>query len=94
MDFSGKMVFKKRNKVPTMNVESIQGYIKNGERLPVSTKELASCELYSQALAHSPNGRFVALWGDGKYTVYTTLNLRDKTFGSEDEVVWDNSTEE
>lgn len=94
MDASGKVILAKHNEVSTVNVKTVQGGINDGERLPLSTKELGSCELYPQTLAHSPNGRFVAVCGDGEYIVYTALNLRNKSFGSADEVVWDNSAGE
>lgn len=94
MDLSGKVILAKHNEVSTVNVKTIQADVNDGERLPISTKELGSCELYPQTLAHSPNGRFVAVCGDGEYIVYTALNLRNKSFGSADEVVWDNSAGE
>lgn len=94
MDTSGKVILAKHNEVSTVNVKTVQVTINDGERLPVSAKELGSCELYPQTLKHSPNGRFVAVCGDGEYIVYTALNLRNKSFGSADEVVWDNSVGE
>lgn len=94
MDSSGKVILAKHNEVSTINVKTIQGSITDGERLPASAKELGSCELYPQTLRHSPNGRFVAVCGDGEYIVYTALNLRNKSFGSADQVVWDNSAGE
>ena len=94
MDSSGKVILAKHNEVSTVNVRTKQGSITDGERLPLGTKELGSCELYPQSLSHSPNGRFVAVCGDGEYIIYTALNLRNKSFGSADEVVWDNSAGE
>lgn len=94
MDTSGKVILAKHNELSTTNVRTVQGGATDGERLPVATKELGSCELYPQTLAHSPNGRFVAVCGDGEYIIYTALNLRNKSFGSADEVVWDNSAGE
>lgn len=94
MDSSGKVILAKHNELSTANVRTVQGKITDGERLPVGSKELGSCELYPQTLAHSPNGRFVAVCGDGEYIIYTALNLRNKSFGSADEVVWDNSAGE
>ena len=35
----------------------------DGERLPLVVKDLGSCDLYPTSLAHSPNGRFVAVCG-------------------------------
>lgn len=94
MDSSGKVILAKHNEVSTVNVRTVQGGITDGERISLGTKELGSCELYPQTLAHSPNGRFVAVCGDGEYIIYTALNLRNKSFGSADEVVWDNSAGE
>lgn len=94
MDTSGKIILAKHNEVSTVNVRTVQGGISDGERMPLAAKELGSCELYPQTLSHSPNGRFVAVCGDGEYIIYTALNLRNKSFGSADEVVWDNSTGE
>ena len=37
----------------------------DGERLPLVVKDLGSCDLYPATLAHSPNGRFVAVCGAG-----------------------------
>eukprot|EP00889_Picochlorum_renovo_P003253 jgi/Picre1/30283/NNA_005647.t1 len=40
------------------------------------------------SLEHSPNGRFVAVCGDGEYVVYTALAWRNKAFGSALEFAW------
>lgn len=93
MDSSGKVILAKHNEVSTVNVKMAQGIV-DAERMALSAKELGSCEIYPQTLAHSPNGRFVAVCGDGEYIIYTALNLRNKSFGSADEVVWDNSAGE
>ncbi|CAN8072036.1 unnamed protein product [Agarophyton chilense] len=94
MDASGKVILAKHNEVSTVNVRTVQGTLSDGERLSAGTKELGSCEIYPQTLAHSPNGRFVAVCGDGEYIIYTALNLRNKSFGAADQVVWDNSVGE
>ncbi len=62
--------------------------IKDGERLYLPTKEMGSVEIYPQYLKHNPNGRFVAVCGDGEYIIYTALGLRNKSFGSALEFVW------
>lgn len=62
--------------------------IKDGERLPVATKDMGSCEIYPQTIAHNPNGRFVVVCGDGEYIIYTAMALRNKAFGSAQEFVW------
>lgn len=94
MDSGGKVIIAKHNEVVAVNVKTAQGEVSDGERLALPCKELGSCEIYPQTLAHSPNGRFVAVCGDGEYIIYTALNLRNKSFGSGDQVVWDNSNGE
>lgn len=52
--------------------------------------------MYPQTLIHSPNGRFVAVCGDGEYIIYTALAWRNKAFGSALDFVWaskDNSND-
>jgi coatomer subunit beta' len=44
--------------------------------------------VYPQTLLHSPNGRFVAVCGDGEYIIYTALAWRNKSFGSALDFVW------
>jgi coatomer subunit beta' len=41
-----------------------------------------------QNLRHNPNGRFVAVCGDGEYIIYTALAWRNRSFGSALEFVW------
>jgi len=60
----------------------------DGERLPLVVKDLGSCDLYPQSLAHNPNGRFVTVCGDGEYIIYTALAWRNKSFGAALEFVW------
>ena len=56
--------------------------IKDGERLPLDFKDMGSCEIYPQTISHNPNGRFVVVCGDGEYIIYTSMALRNKSFGS------------
>ncbi len=60
----------------------------DGERLPLAAKDLGSCDLYPQTLAHNPNGRFVTVCGDGEFIIYTALAWRNKAFGPAEEFVW------
>ena len=60
----------------------------DGERLPLVVKELGSCDMYPGTLMHSPNGRFVAVCGDGEYIIYTALAWRNKSYGSALSFVW------
>ncbi len=51
-------------------------------------KDLGSCDMYPSTLVHSPNGRFVAVCGDGEYIMYTALAWRNKSYGSALSFVW------
>lgn len=62
--------------------------IKDGERVPVVAKDMGSCEIYPQTIAHNPNGRFVVVCGDGEFIIYTAMALRNKAFGTAQEFVW------
>ena len=59
-----------------------------GEPLPLQSKELGTVDIYPQNMAHSPNGRFVAVIGDGEYVIYTSLAWRNKAFGNCKDFVW------
>ena len=55
--------------------------INDGERLPLSVKDMGACEIYPQTVQHSPNGRFCVVCGDGEYIIYTSMALRNKAYG-------------
>jgi coatomer subunit beta' len=91
MDSGGKIVWARHNEVQAVNVRSLGadgGAVADGERLPLAVKELGACDIYPQSLKHSPNGRFVAVCGDGEYVIYTALAWRNKSFGAALEAVW------
>lgn len=85
---SGKVNLAKHNVVSTINVKTAQGTINDGEFLSKCFEKLGSCEVYPKTLRNSPNGHFVPVCGDGEFKVYTPLSLRNNSFGSADEVVW------
>ncbi|ODQ67226.1 Coatomer, beta' subunit [Nadsonia fulvescens var. elongata DSM 6958] len=87
MDPSGKLIWAKNNDIFSSVVKGNDS-IKDGEVLPLAQKELGSVEVYPTQLTHSPNGRFVAVTGDGEYIIYTALAWRNKSFGSALEFVW------
>ncbi|GMH35365.1 hypothetical protein BSKO_03233 [Bryopsis sp. KO-2023] len=90
MDSSGKIIWAKHNEIQTTNLKSLpQDYtIADGERIPLAVKDLGSTDSYPHYLSHNPNGRFVAVCGDGEYIIYTALAWRNKSFGQADEFVW------
>jgi coatomer subunit beta' len=90
MDASGKIIWARHSEIQTVNVRSLPADYEpvDGERLPLSVKDLGSCELYPQSLSHGPNGRFVAVCGDGEHIIYTALAWRNKSFGPALDIVW------
>ncbi|CCF56134.1 hypothetical protein KAFR_0A06990 [Kazachstania africana CBS 2517] len=62
--------------------------VEEGEPISLQSKELGSVDVFPQSLAHSPNGRFVTVVGDGEYVIYTALAWRNKAFGKCQDFVW------
>lgn len=87
MDAGGKVLWAKHNEILTAVIKGSEN-LKDSERLTLPTKDLGSTEIYPQSLLHSPNGRFVAVCGDGEYIIYTALALRNQAFGSALDFVW------
>ena len=89
MDPSGKLIYTRNNEVLSTNLQTVQDdVIPEGNRVPLSIKELGTTEIYATALMHSPNGRFVTVVGDGEYIVYTALAWRNKAFGNGNSFAW------
>ncbi|KAL4717592.1 hypothetical protein ACJJTC_000741 [Scirpophaga incertulas] len=86
----GKIIWAKHSEMQQVNLKSLpEGTeIKDGERVPVVAKDMGSCEIYPQTIAHNPNGRFVVVCGDGEYIIYTAMALRNKAFGTAQDFVW------
>ena len=73
MDASGKIIWAKHCEIQQANLRTIaDAEIKDGERLPLSTKDMGSCEVYPQTISHNPNGRFVSL---KKHGLVTTIKF-------------------
>ncbi|PNF39618.1 Coatomer subunit beta' [Cryptotermes secundus] len=91
MDASGgKIIWARHSEVQQANLKAMGegAEIKDGERLPLAVKDMGSCDIYPQTIAHNPNGRFVVVCGDGEYIIYTAMVLRNKAYGSAQEFVW------
>jgi len=88
MDGSGKVIWARHTEILTAVIKGGDKSLKDGDRLTLSTKDLGSTEIYPQSLLHSPNGRFVAVCGDGEYIIYTSLALRNQAFGSALDFCW------
>lgn len=96
MDASGKLIWARHNEVVSSIIKGGDASLKDNEPISLPTKDLGTCEVYPQTLIHSPNGRFVAVCGDGEYIIYTALAWRNKAFGSALDFVWaskDNSND-
>lgn len=89
MDPSGKLIYTRTNEVLSANLQTIHADdLADGNRIPLSIKELGTTEIFANALSHSPNGRFVTVVGDGEYIVYTALAWRNKAFGNGSSFAW------
>ncbi|ODM95916.1 Coatomer subunit beta' [Orchesella cincta] len=90
MDANGKIIWAKHSEVQQANLKALSegAEVKDGEKLPLAVKDMGSCEIYPQTVAHNPNGRFVVVCGDGEYIIYTSMALRNKAFGPAQEFVW------
>lgn len=93
MDSNGKIIWAKHAEIQQANIKSVQeSDMKDGERIPLTIKDMGPSEIYPQTIAHNPNGRFVVVCGDGEYIVYTAMALRNKTFGQALDFVWSNDS--
>lgn len=90
MDSSGKIVWARHSELQQANLKTMSENeeIRDGQALPLSVKDMGSCEIYPQTISHNSNGRFVVVCGDGEYIIYTALTLRNKSFGTAHEFVW------
>ncbi|KAI9889890.1 MAG: hypothetical protein M1814_004725 [Vezdaea aestivalis] len=88
MDSSGKIIWARHSEILTTVIKGGDATIKDGAPISLPSKDLGSCDLYPQTLLHSPNGRFVAVCGDGEYIIYTALAWRNKTFGPAHDFAW------
>ncbi|KFG37708.1 putative COPI protein, partial [Toxoplasma gondii FOU] len=69
---SGKAVVARGFEILQVNLRLLEEQqYQDGERLPVAYKELGQCEIFPQTISHHPNGRFIAVCGDGEYVIYT-----------------------
>ena len=88
MDGSGKIIWARHSEILTSVLKPAAKSLKDGETITIPSKDLGSTEIYPQTLLHSPNGRFVAVCGDGEYIIYTALALRNQAFGSALDFAW------
>ncbi|KAH3759001.1 coatomer subunit beta' [Pelomyxa schiedti] len=92
MDSTGKIAWAKHNEIVSVNIKNAaEDSTPDGERLTLATKDLGTTEVYPRYLRHSPNGRFIAVCGDGEFIIYTALAWRNKSFGTGQEFVWDST---
>lgn len=96
MDDNGKVIWARQHEILTANVRTLPDLasLPDGDRLLVANKELGQCEIFPQRLQHSPNGRFVAVCGDGEYIVYTAVAWRNRAFGKGLDFAWSASSNE
>ncbi|KAK8813244.1 hypothetical protein WA158_002836 [Blastocystis sp. Blastoise] len=87
MDSQGKIVWSVQNDIfisnlaaiPIMEGESEREH--NGEIISLNTKDLGRCEITPMIISHSPNSRFISVYGENEYYIYTSRQLRNKGYG-------------
>ncbi|KAF8595407.1 coatomer protein [Ceratobasidium sp. AG-I] len=89
MDQAGKIVYARNNEIMGANLQTaLDDQTPDGQKLPLAPRELGSTEVFPSTIAHSPNGRFVAVCGDNEYIIYTALAWRNKAFGQGNAFAW------
>ncbi|KAG8783052.1 hypothetical protein FRC12_020155 [Ceratobasidium sp. 428] len=89
MDQAGKLVYARNNEILGANIQTaLDDQTPDGQKLPLAPRELGSTEVFPSTIAHSPNGRFVAVCGDNEYIIYTALAWRNKAFGQGTAFAW------
>ncbi|KAF8642799.1 hypothetical protein AX16_009432 [Volvariella volvacea WC 439] len=90
MDPSGKLIYTRNHEVLSGNFQTLGDDFTSpdGSKIPLSTKEIGTTEIFATSLLHSPNGRFVTVVGDGEYITYTALAWRNKSFGNGISFAW------
>lgn len=90
MDPAGKLIYTKNHDVLSSNLQTLSddSPLTDGTRIPLSSKEIGTTEVFATSLVHSPNGRFITAVGDGEYIIYTALAWRNKAFGSGSAFAW------
>lgn len=88
MDAGGKVIWARHTDILTTQIKGADKSLRDGDKLTLPAKELGTTDLYPQSLIHSPNGRFVAVCGDGEFIIYTSLALRNQAFGSALDFAW------
>jgi len=55
----GKLIWARHSELQQANLKALsdENLVKDGERLPLAVKDMGSCEIYPQTIAHNPNGR-------------------------------------
>lgn len=95
MDHTGKLVWSKHLEAFSATIRPRGAAdAEDDEMVPLNGKDLGSVEVQPTFLQHSPNGRFVAVVGDGEYIVYTALAWRNKMFGSALDFAWSSDSNE
>ncbi|ETN19243.1 hypothetical protein PPTG_04610 [Phytophthora nicotianae INRA-310] len=87
---SGKLIWTTNNEVHTASIKGVVAEmgLQDGEKLPLVSRDLGSCEVYPQKVQHNSNGRYVVVCGDGEYIIYTAQQLRNKAFGAALDFCW------
>jgi coatomer subunit beta' len=88
MTSAGVVIWAKANEILAANLRIGEEDIKDGEIISLVPKERDTIELFPQSIKISPNGRSVAICGDGEYLIKSSRAFRNQGYGSAIELVW------
>ncbi|OEH80461.1 hypothetical protein cyc_01044 [Cyclospora cayetanensis] len=84
----GKAVVARGFELLQLNLKLLDEPFADGEKVQCPAKEIGNSDIFPQSLSHHPNGRFLAVIGDGEYVIYTAQALRSKAFGPCEAFCW------
>lgn len=88
MDCNGKIIAAKGAEILALNIKEKSRKSNKLELENTHSKNLGVCDIFPSNIKHSPNGRFVAVFNNTDYIIYTQLAWRNKSFGSCQQFVW------
>lgn len=89
MTSTGLVIWAKNNEIHQANLKI--GEFKDGEIVPLVSREMETCEIFPQTVKHSPNGRFFVVCGDGEYVIKSARAFRNQGYGTANEFAWSTS---
>ncbi|KAH0792969.1 coatomer subunit beta' [Histomonas meleagridis] len=88
IDNNGRVFWARNNEIQSANLNQASFGDNDGESVDLTIKDVANSEFFPSSIAYNSTGRYVAIYGDGEYAVYSALAWRVKSYGNSKEFVW------